>query len=614
MPTTDPKISANVICDSVNTFGNRLTTMVITYPRIILAEVNTHRAFCLAGDTELIFDLPAGTTGSEYKNYKLTIKEFYEKWNNGAKEHSVPNRLYNDNLDKIAPNCYYYPEEICAIMGLKNPTNINALARSNKVIAFKEPGTKRWCINGESFIDYRKSKETRTHSLRSRLKEMRIRQWNESENKIQHSTVNDVFKSEPKDLFNLSAGGNSIRASKDHLFLTQRGWVKLSDIVCNEDSVYCMTQKLTRDNNKSDRTLLTRSLSGWCRSIKQSVIDRQSGKCNSCGCAISSMYCDIHHIVPVGENCTLAFKDSNVEGLCPKCHIDKHRIQGWQTGNPLTASLEKVDSIEFDSIQETYDLSIAGDYPNFFANEIVVHNSKSTASSRAIPVVKQIEKVKTYPFIPSWIGKNQAGMQANEEVDDETKKEFKSEWLRSADMMIGVVSFMTGEGIHKQIANRLLEPWQYVTTIISGTDWANFFKLRCNLNAQPEFMALAFKMLEAYVESKPVETTLHIPFGHQMEPGLTEHERVLVACARCARISYETHDGKRDAKIDIELSKKLIKDGHMSPFEHVAYAHPYSDVYVGNFQGWIQHRKKITKECCRKLDYKKLLKEKPDWV
>lgn len=37
------KISATIVADSKNKFGNRLTTFVLTFPRYILAEFNTHR-------------------------------------------------------------------------------------------------------------------------------------------------------------------------------------------------------------------------------------------------------------------------------------------------------------------------------------------------------------------------------------------------------------------------------------------------------------------------------------------------------------------------------------------------------------------------------------------
>lgn len=39
------KIETIVIADSKNEFGNRITTMIVTFPRIILAEFNTHRMF-----------------------------------------------------------------------------------------------------------------------------------------------------------------------------------------------------------------------------------------------------------------------------------------------------------------------------------------------------------------------------------------------------------------------------------------------------------------------------------------------------------------------------------------------------------------------------------------
>ncbi len=38
-------IQAKIIADSINPQGNRLTTFIVTFPRIILAEFNTHRMF-----------------------------------------------------------------------------------------------------------------------------------------------------------------------------------------------------------------------------------------------------------------------------------------------------------------------------------------------------------------------------------------------------------------------------------------------------------------------------------------------------------------------------------------------------------------------------------------
>ena len=38
-------IKAEIIADSKNETGNRITTMVVTFPRFIPAELNTHRMF-----------------------------------------------------------------------------------------------------------------------------------------------------------------------------------------------------------------------------------------------------------------------------------------------------------------------------------------------------------------------------------------------------------------------------------------------------------------------------------------------------------------------------------------------------------------------------------------
>lgn len=255
-------------------------------------------------------------------------------------------------------------------------------------------------------------------------------------------------------------------------------------------------------------------------------------------------------------------------------------------------------------------------YPRIILAELNTHRmcSKSTASSRAIPIRKQIEKVKLRPFIPSWIGANQSGMQAQKEVDLETQDQFKQNWLMLSGSACIVAGHLDDIGIHKQISNRLLEPWGYVTSIITATDWSNFFALRAHPNAQPEFMVLAYRMLEAYLESEPLVREDHIPFGDQMEPGLSLEDKRMVACARCARISYETHDGKRDHEEDLRLAKRLIADGHMSPFEHVARANPHSDCYTGNFRGWIQERKKIQGENRNSVNLQKIMDNKPDWV
>jgi len=72
---------------------------------------------------------------------------------------------------------------------------------------------------------------------------------------------------------------------------------------------------------------------------------------------------------------------------------------------------------------------------------------------------------------------------------------------------------------------------------------------------------------------------------------LTLIEKIKVSVARCARVSYLTHNGLRDIQEDIKLYDRLLESKHMSPFEHVAcpLSNPFNR-WSSNFKGWLQHR------------------------
>ena len=136
-------------------------------------------------------------------------------------------------------------------------------------------------------------------------------------------------------------------------------------------------------------------------------------------------------------------------------------------------------------------------------------------------------------------------MQANDVVEDQT--EAQKIWLEARDSMLSYVQRLSDLGVHKQHANRLLEPFQHITVVASATDWSNFFALRCHKDAQPEFQELAKAMYSLYTARIPKVLELgewHLPF-------VTPEERlkfpiddlITMSVARCARVSYNTHDG-----------------------------------------------------------------------
>lgn len=265
------------------------------------------------------------------------------------------------------------------------------------------------------------------------------------------------------------------------------------------------------------------------------------------------------------------------------------------------------------------------DFPRWILAELNTHRvfSRNTASSRAIPIEKMIKMVRENPAMPVFWGKNQQGMQSEEELIGNKLLNAKEAWLRARDRAVESAEELMECGMHKQYANRAIENFLYVKTILTGTEFENFFALRAHKDTQPEFQDLAYKMLDIYQLSEPKklkEGEWHIPFGDNvneqrlvdcdafaketegMALGLGDGYKDYIslfkrkiATARCARISYLNFEGKDDYNKDIELHDILAKSGHWSPFEHSAMALSTSE-YSGNFKGWKQYRKTFNEE------------------
>lgn len=247
--------------------------------------------------------------------------------------------------------------------------------------------------------------------------------------------------------------------------------------------------------------------------------------------------------------------------------------------------------------------------PRFILAQFNTHRSfsRSTASSRAIPTAKLLDMVRTEYAHPVIWGKNQAGMQASEELEESIKQLALNEWRIAALNAANSAEKLLELGVHKQIANRVLEPFMWAETIVTATEWDNFFNLRLHEDSQPEIQELARCMKEALDNSEPKNSTFHLPYiiFEEMEDfvqGLVTSDSesinielykyfVPISAARCARVSYLNHDkSKPDIQKDLVTAEKLISAGHWSPFEHQAYALDKNDIYSRNFIGWEQAR------------------------
>lgn len=248
-------------------------------------------------------------------------------------------------------------------------------------------------------------------------------------------------------------------------------------------------------------------------------------------------------------------------------------------------------------------------YQRFVHSEFMTHRdfSRNAASSRAIPITKMLSKVKEDPAMPVWWGKNQSGMQAEVELDESEKAQAMAQWLRARDAAVEQAENLLALGLHKQLVNRVLEPFMEITVIVTATEWNNFFSLRCHPAAQPEIRNIAEMMREEYLKSEPRFTRFdewHLPYLQEDERTLDIEKQKMLSAARCARVSYLTHDGTRDHDKDYELHDRLSSSGHWSPFEHVAKPSYNNGYRSGNFVGWCQYRKEFRNEYVSELQKK----------
>lgn len=237
--------------------------------------------------------------------------------------------------------------------------------------------------------------------------------------------------------------------------------------------------------------------------------------------------------------------------------------------------------------------------------EFMTHRlfSRNAASSRAIPNEKLRKRVQDDPALPLWWGKNQAGMQAPTQLEGVQLERAKEAWLKARDLMLEASEVLGGAdvGLHKQLANRLIEPWMFITVILSATEHDNWFHLRDHPDAQPEIAWVAHEMKNQYKSNSPIFCAAgewHLPLIDAEDREAVGHDLLTlrkIATGRCARVSYLTHNGYRDLAEDVALHDKLMTSGHWSPFEHVAQALPTPE-RSGNFRGWKQYRKEFPTE------------------
>ncbi len=298
-------------------------------------------------------------------------------------------------------------------------------------------------------------------------------------------------------------------------------------------------------------------------------------------------------------------------------------------------------------------------------SELMTHRvfSRNAGSSRARPSMTIIDSVSRHPWGPTHWGKNQAGMQAGEETMQPVRipthlvsafKVFAETVLRYEvelkEPMILVAerehawhfcAWLSGKmaeefhkaDYHKQIVNRITEPYNYIDVLVTATDFNNWYALRDHKDAEPHIRDLAAMMKEEISKREPIFLThgkWHLPYIKEEDRSaaieyleknadpldhVTEFEVIELlkraSAARCARVSYKLFDNNNaNFDADLKLFQQLMVNQplHASPAEHQATPDgQYNNMgggdeqwknrhEHGNFRGWRQHRKQLANE------------------
>lgn len=274
------------------------------------------------------------------------------------------------------------------------------------------------------------------------------------------------------------------------------------------------------------------------------------------------------------------------------------------------------------------------EYPRFIHSEIMTHRqfSRNASSSRAIPIDKMIEQVINNPAIPIHWGLNQSGMQAKDEQANYIHA--YNAWIDARNDAIKHAKQLQSLGLHKQIVNRVLEPFQMMKTLVTATSFDNFFNLRCHKDAQPEIKQLADLMYQAMEKSKPELLKAgewHTPYvQHERIRGdliyiidgkiASTEEAIKVSCSCSAQVSYRKNDTSIEKALAIYDKLVNSEPVHASAFEHcatpinlsidnehetkgVTYWFRGDDGLIpcsGNFTNWVQYRHLIPNHDCKK--------------
>lgn len=228
-------------------------------------------------------------------------------------------------------------------------------------------------------------------------------------------------------------------------------------------------------------------------------------------------------------------------------------------------------------------VTLVATYPRIIHSELMTQTllAKNAASSRAVPIATMIEKVRNRTFVPWHWKSNKRGMSGGEPLGEEAAAACRLRWIADAEHACASAEFYAKQGLLKGLANRPLEPYSFIQTLVTTRleYLPHFLSLRDHPAAEDHFHDLAALIREKVKDLVLKTSGDHLPFVSAEEAArYPSREAAMVSAVRCRRVSYFRLDTK-DHPVwadDYEQAKQMVAERpmHASPFEHQALRYP----------------------------------------
>jgi thymidylate synthase ThyX len=533
-PGSAEKILAHILSlKHESTLEHHSISFRIVTSRGVTHELVRHRLACLAGDTQIEFDFPAGQKLGR-RGYSVRLDVLANRWARGSP--ATANRKKKaTHEDLVTPDRVYSASELAEITGRRRET-INNLVRKGYLTgsvvhdpSVTSPNKRVTQVLGANWISYANKKTTIISLCRERIARMRLRMCDESTGEILSTTIKDIYPSGVKAVYRVTLdNGYAVKMSRDHLVLTSDGWMPLFEAVRMEGerelaTFTPVTGRLFAVNGHAVGSKVDVSerakIGKWTTAQAPALHKASDYTCQLCGGRGGRLHA--HHVDPVYHNIHRAYDPTNLISVHAECHrelescnlelgllaamesgVSPQEFWSAHMGDRLLADASKkaktptrlvrdwaaVVSVDYIGDEETFDIAVNGPYHNFVANGFIVHNSYTQESTRYVSYAKHPPQI----ILPWHL--------VDRGIDD---KEF---WYDSQRRIIGFYRDALAKKWAPQDARGLL-PNDLKTEIVVTMNLRalrNFFTLRTAKSAHPDMQVIAREMFRQVYAISPL--------------------------------------------------------------------------------------------------------------